>query len=107
MLVPACIGLCCGPTFGILFLAQASASCYPSVASATGVALSLSVGRLGALAAPIVFSLVTSATNHWELFFMFMAMAELGCILIFPLLATRPVEAAEVARLRTSEDLAI
>lgn len=81
LLLLACAGLCAGPAFGSLCLLQASASLLPAPACATGAALCLGLGRVGAAASPLVADWVLWATGRWGGFFILCTLLEVSALL--------------------------
>jgi len=82
LLLLSCVGLCAGPAFCSLCLLQASASMFPAPACATGAALCLGLGRVGAAAAPLVADLVLRATGRWGGFFILCTLMEVAALLV-------------------------
>mmetsp|Transcript_123967 Transcript_123967/g.386066 ORF Transcript_123967/g.386066 Transcript_123967/m.386066 type:complete len:495 (-) Transcript_123967:40-1524(-) len=66
------------PAMTFIVLGQLSVETFPTVASATGGSVAFASGRLGALAAPLVFENIRAQTGHWNLF---CYVAAVGCIL--------------------------
>jgi len=82
LLLLSCVGLCAGPAFCSLCLLQASASLLPTPACATGAALCLALGRMGAAAAPLVADCVLWATGRLGGFFLFCTLLEIAALLV-------------------------
>lgn len=66
------------PAMTFIVLGQLSVETFPTVASATGGSVAFSAGRLGALAAPMVFENIRAQTGRWNLF---CYIAAIGCLL--------------------------
>lgn len=82
LLLLSCVGLCAAPAFCSLCLLQASASLLPAPACATGAALCLGLGRVGAAAAPLVADCVLWATGRWSGFFILCTLLEIAALLV-------------------------
>jgi len=101
LLILASFGLFGGPTFGFLFVVQLSSLLYPTLTSATGIAVCLGVGRLGAIAAPLFFGAVQEVAGAWKPFFITMALLELGCLIVLMPLSIHsmePLDASQFSR---------
>jgi len=80
------------PAMSFIVLGQLSVETFPTVASTTGGSVAFSAGRLGALAAPMVFENIRAQTGHWNTFCYISAA---GCILAVFLIAFMWVPPAE------------
>jgi MFS family permease len=93
VLVVACFGLCAGPALGLLFLAQATIAMSPCLKSASSVAASFCLGRLGPIVGPLMFDWMERRTGEGQRFFSTMVILELICLFLLVNTDFEPIQA--------------
>lgn len=85
LLVLSCMGLAAGPAMGLIYISQAAATIHPTVLSASGIGACLSVGRLGAVLAPLTCDALLRISGRWQTFFAAAAFVQtLSALLLLP-----------------------
>merc|ERR1719401_2857180 len=74
-------GLRFGINFAFVIIWQVAAESYPTIARATGCSVVFSVGRLGAIAAPMLFERVTEVSgSHCLYYLLCSAICLMNCV---------------------------
>uniref|UniRef100_A0A7S1PR09 Major facilitator superfamily (MFS) profile domain-containing protein n=1 Tax=Alexandrium catenella TaxID=2925 RepID=A0A7S1PR09_ALECA len=80
------------PAMTFIVLGQLSVETFPTVASATGGSVAFAMGRVGALAAPLVFENIRAQTGRWNIFCYIAAVGCLFGMLLVVFMWSPPVE---------------